>query len=120
MKIAVLATADVDVNPDVQRFFYVTTSETAAGDTLTIDAGEFFDDSGNAVTELPALASNNSSYNLYINGVLQMEGISTYTPGETTVGSLAIEAVGSAIRAGVPIIIEVVNYAPTSNVTIET
>ncbi|HWK21453.1 MAG TPA: DUF4183 domain-containing protein [Ureibacillus sp.] len=120
MKIAVLASAVVEVNPNVQRFFYVTTTATTAGNTLTIDAADFFDDTGNAVTALPELTSNNSSYNLFVNGVLQMEGISTYTSGETGVGSVEIEAIGGAIFANTPIIVEVVNYAPDTNITIET
>lgn len=122
MKIAVSASSDVEVNPNVQRFFYVTTTSTGAGNMLTIDAADFFDDSGSAVTTLPTLASNNSSFNVYLNGVLQMEGISTYTPGGTGVGSLEIEvpAIGAPIQNNTPVVLEVVNYAPILNITITT
>lgn len=122
MKIVVSGTANVDVNPTVQRFFYVTTASTAAGTTLTIDAADFLDDSGAAVTTLPALASNNSSFNVFLNGVLQMQGISTYTPGNTGTGSLAIAVPtpGDPIPDRTPVVLEVVNYAPTSTLTLET
>lgn len=122
MKIAVSASSTVEVNPTVQRFFYVTTTTTGAGDTLTIDAADFFDDSGNAVVTLPALLSNNSTYNVYVNGVLQMEGISTYTAGATGVGSLEINVptIGAPINIGVPVVVEITNYAPISSITIST
>jgi len=122
MKINVSATSDVEVNPIVQRFFYVTTAETDAGDTLTIDATDFFDDAGNEVTDLPALVTNNSFVNVYVNGVLQMEDISTYTSGGTGVGSLAIlvPTQGAPIQENTAIVIEVVNYDPITTITIET
>ncbi|MGQ7169346.1 DUF4183 domain-containing protein, partial [Escherichia sp. R-CC3] len=90
MKIAATGSTVTTTDPDDSRFFYVTTAPTTAGNTLTIDAASFFDDNGTAVTTLPTLATNNSYFNVYVNGVLQMEGISTYTPGATGVGSLAI------------------------------
>lgn len=122
MKIAVQASSTVEVNPSIQRFFYVTTTTTGAGDTLTINVADFFDDAGAEVTELPALETNNSVYNLYLNGVLQMGDISTYTPGAVGVGSLAIEVptLGAPIQNNTAIVLEVANYAPTSNITLET
>lgn len=122
MKLLVTATTTVETVPSPQKFFYVTTGETAAGATLTIDTADFFDDTGAAATDLPALATNNSMYNVYINGVLQMQGISTYTPGATTVGSLVINvpAGGEPILADSPIVLEVINYVPTSTTTVNT
>jgi len=122
MKLFVSATTTVETVPLPQKFFYVTTGETAAGATLTIDTADFFDDTGTAATELPALATNNSMYNVYINGVLQMQGITTYTPGPTTVGSLVINvpAGGEPILANSPIVLEVINYAPSSTTTVNT
>jgi hypothetical protein len=120
MKLVVTASTTTNVVPQDQRFFYVTTAETAPGSTLTIDAASFFQDDGSAVTELPALAANNSYYNVYVNGVLQMGGLSTYTPGATTVGSLAINvpAGGDPILADTPIVLEVVNYSPQSTTVV--
>lgn len=122
MKLLVTATTTTNAVPTPEKFFYVTTAETAAGATLTIDAAAFFLDDGLAATTLPALATNNSYFNVYINGVLQMEGNSTYTPGATTVGSLEFDvpAGGDPIQQNSPVVLEVVNYAPTSNTTVET
>lgn len=120
MKLVVTASTTTNVVPQDQRFFYVTTAETAPGSTLTIDAASFFQDDGSAVTELPALSANNSYYNVYVNGVLQMGGLSTYTPGATTVGSLTINvpAGGDPILTDTPIVLEVVNYSPQSTTVV--
>mgnify|MGYP001954003472 CR=1 FL=1 len=122
MKLLVMATTTTETGPSPEKFFYVTTGETAAGATLTIDTADFFDDAGAAVTDLPALATNNSMFNVYINGVLQMQGISTYTPGATTVGSLTINvpAGGDPIPTNSPIVLEIVNFAPSSTTTVTT
>lgn len=122
MKLFVSASTTTDAVPTDTRFFYVTTAETAAGSTLTIDAADFFQDDGTAATTLPTLAANNSYYNVYINGVLQMDDISTYTPGGTGVGSLAINvpAGGDPIPAGTPIVLEIVQFAPSSTTTVTT
>lgn len=122
MKLLVTAATTTAVGVDPEKFFHVTAGETAAGTTLTIDTAEFFDDTGTAATNLPALEPANSYFNVYINGVLQMEGISTYTEGATTVGSLAIAvpAGGDPILAGTPIVLEVANYSPTSTTDIAT
>ncbi|AEH48085.1 MULTISPECIES: DUF4183 domain-containing protein [Anoxybacillaceae] len=122
IKLFVSASTSTDAVPTDTRFFYITTAETAAGATLTIDAASFLQDDGNPATELPALAANNSYYNVYINGVLQMEGIATYTPGATGVGSLAINvpAGGDPIPANTPIVLEIVQFAPSSTTTVTT
>lgn len=122
MKLLVTATTTTNVVPTPAKFFYVTTAETAAGTTLTIDAADFFLDDGTAATTLPSLATDNSYFNVYINGVLQMEGNSTYTPGATSVGSLAfaVPAGGDPILQNSPVVLEVINYVPTSNTTVET
>lgn len=51
-----------------------------------------------------------------------MEGIATYTPGATTVGSLdiAVPAGGDPILQGTSIVLEVVNYMPTSKTDVAT
>jgi len=122
MKLQVIATTTVEANPQPQKFFYVTTADTTAGTALTIDAADFFDDSGAAVVSLPELAANNSMYSVYVNGVLQMEGITVYTPGATAVGSLVINvpAGGDPILAGSPVVLEIINYVPSSTVDINT
>lgn len=122
MKLFVSASTTTEAVPTDSRFFYITTTPTAAGATLTIDAASFLLDDGSSVTSLPALAANNSYFNVYINGQLQMDGISTYTPGATGVGSLAIAvpAGGQGIPAGEPVVLELVSFAPSSTTTVTT
>jgi hypothetical protein len=122
MKLLVTAATTVGVDPTPERFFYVTTTTTAAGATLSIDTADFFDDTGAAATDLPILELSNSYFNVYINGALQMEDISTYTPGATTVGSLdiTVPALSDSILIGTPIVLEIMNYAPTASTTINT
>lgn len=99
----------------------IATATTTGAATLTIDAADFFGDTGGAATALPALATDNIYYNVYINGVLQMAGLSTYTPGATGVGSLAITVpAGSSVLTGSPIVLEVVNFAPDSDTDVQT
>ncbi|PEP89052.1 DUF4183 domain-containing protein [Bacillus toyonensis] len=120
MKLSVSASTSTTIDPVDSRFFYVTTAPTTAGNTLTIDAASFFQDDGSAVTTLPSLAANNSYFNVYVNGVLQMEGISAYTPGATGVGSLAITVPAGAddILSGTPVILEMVQFTPNSTTTV--
>lgn len=121
MKILVTASTTTNTAPAPVKFFYVTTAETAGGTTLSIDAADFFDDLGNAVVTLPTPAANNSYFNVNINGVLQMQDISTYIPGATGVGSLDIEVpAGDPILASTPIVLEIVNFVPVSTTTVET
>lgn len=122
MKLLVTAATTTNAVPTDARLFYTTTAPTAAGATLTIDAASFLQDDGTLLTSLPSLASNNSYFNVYINGILQMADISTYTPGATGVGSLAIDvpAGGSGIPTGTPIVLELISYAPSSTTTVTT
>jgi hypothetical protein len=122
MKLLVIASTAIEAVPTNSRFFYTTTAPTAAGATLTIDAASFLQDDGTSVTSLPTLVTNNSYFNVYVNRVLQMNGISTYTPGATGVGSLdiAIPAGGSGIPTSTLITLELLSYAPTSTTTVTT
>jgi Domain of unknown function (DUF4183) len=122
MKLQVTGSTVTNVDPTSSKFFHVTDAETAAGTILTIDTADFFLDDGSVATTLPALATDNSYFTVSINGVLQMEGILTYTPGATTVGSLTIDvpAGGDSILAGTPIVLEVVSFTPSSTTTVET
>ncbi|MGI6329552.1 MAG: DUF4183 domain-containing protein [Bacilli bacterium] len=122
MKIKVNVVTDLATTPTDTRFFYVTDEETEAGETLTINAEDFLDDTGSAVDELPELTTNNSYFNVFINGVLQMESICTYTPGESEVGKLEIDlpAGGDPILTSTPIILEIINFNPVSDNIITT
>lgn len=122
MKLNVTVSTSTVTAPAITRFFYDTTSQTAAGATLTVDAADFLDDNGTAVVTLPALTTDDSYFNVYLNGVLQMESICTYTPGATTVGKLevAVPAGGEPILSDTPLVVEVMNYVPVSTNTIST
>lgn len=122
MKLYVGVTSVVTTGPANTKFFYTTLAPVAAGATLAIDAADFLQDDGTNVTSLPDLEANNSYFNVYINAVLQMEGISTYTAGATGVGSLEIDvpAGGQGIPLNTPIVLEVLNYNPNSTNTVTT
>ncbi|MDR7315093.1 DUF4183 domain-containing protein [Brevibacillus nitrificans] len=119
MKIVVGATTVTNVVPTAIRLFYQVPALTTGPTTLSIDAADFLQDDGNAATTLPTLDANNSYYNVFINGVLQMSGLSVYTPGATGVGSLAITVpTGESISENTVVVLEIVSYAPTSTTTV--
>lgn len=120
IKLNITASSTTNVQPTVERFFHITIADTPAGGTLTIDADQFFDDTGAQVTALPDLTTDNSYFQVFINGVLQMNDLFTYASGAT--GSLTIDvpAGGGGISTGTPIILEVANFSPATNTTIET
>lgn len=119
MKIVADATTTTTVGPTVTRFFRKALSLVVGPSTLTIHADEFLKDDGTAATALPTLEANNSYYQVFINGVLQMHGLSTYTPGGTGVGKLEITVPASqSIALNTVIVLEIVNYAPTSTTTV--
>jgi len=122
MKLLVNVVTTTTVVPEAVKFFYVADATTAGGATLTIDAADFFDDLGAAVTTLPPLNPDNGYFSVYVNGVLQMQDISTYTPGATGVGSLAIAvpAGTDSILEDTPVVLEIVNFTPDSSSVVET
>lgn len=125
MKLNIQVSTTVDTNPVSQKFFHVTTGTTQPGDSLIIEPFQFFDDNGQAVTELPALEAANSYFTVSINGAKQMNGLIVYTPGPGpgTAGSLTIEVPVTdtePILANTPIVLEVVNFTPTTTTNIAT
>ena len=121
MKLAMDATSVTSITPTATRFFTITPGDIPGGSTFTVDTADFFDDAGNPAATLPALNPDNSTINLYINGVLQMTGIYSYTPGATGVGNLLITVpAASSILAGSPVVLEITNYTPTSTTDVAT
>ncbi|MBE3102654.1 MAG: DUF4183 domain-containing protein [Bacilli bacterium] len=117
-KIAVASNAVTAVTPTVERFFYEAIATTTGAGTLTIIVEDFFTDAGAAATTLPALATDNSYINVYVNGVLEMEDLFAYTAGGTGVGQLVITVpAGSDILINSPIVLEVTNFVPDTSVT---
>ncbi len=121
IKLAVTSDTKIATSPTVSRFFYETTETISQIDNLKIDASNFQDDTGRNVDSLPSLNLNNSYFNVYINGVLQMDDNFAYTAGEEGVGNLFISIPeGSEIAIGTPIILEIVNFSPTLKTTLGT
>lgn len=78
-------------------------------------------DTGADGATLPELTADNSYLNVYVNGVLQMDDLIAYTPGGTDVGQLIITVPGdSSVIADTPVVLEITNFAPTSETTITT
>jgi hypothetical protein len=121
LKLAITASSTVDTFPTVDRFFNEAAATVTGAGTLTIAVGDFWTDTGANATTLPVLATDNSYFNVYVNGVLQMEDLSAYTPGGTGVGQLVITVpAGSTIEQNSPVVLEITNFAPTTNTTIIT
>lgn len=113
IKLALIPNQTVSTSPTVTRFFHEVKETIDAVSTYRIDAGEFLDDRGEVVQNLPTLNMNNSYFNVYINGVLQMDDNFAYTAGDVEVGSLLISLPeDSEIPIGTPIIMEIVNFNP--------
>jgi len=115
MKLALRVTPDVTVEPVSTKYFYVAPTDIdVAASPFVIDEGAFFNASGNAGTLLDI--PTNSYMNLYINGVLQMDGMFTHTAGAAGTGNVTItlQPSDTPILAGTPIIVEVVSTNASS------
>lgn len=101
--------------PTVMRYFYrMETGQT--GDTLTISANQFTDDSGAAVVTsgiVPITSSDTGYYFMEVNGALQESGI--YTVNSSIV-VLTISNI-STIPVSAPITLAVSNFVPVSSST---
>lgn len=103
----------VSTSPTVARYFFEVPETITEVTTYKINAADFLDDRGETAQSLPTLNLNNSYFNVYINGVLQMEENFSYTAGENGIGSLLLSLPdGSEIPKGTPIIMETVNFFP--------
>lgn len=113
IKLAGMSNHKITALPTVTRLFHVVPKTIAEMNTHKIDASQFYDDAGEVVKELPTLNLNNSYFNVYINGALQMDENFAYTAGEEGIGSLLISIPeDSDIPKGSPIIVEVINFHP--------
>ncbi|RID83679.1 DUF4183 domain-containing protein [Peribacillus asahii] len=121
MKLAISGSTTVDTNPAVERFFYEVAGTVVGEGTITISVADFWDDTGAAATALPVLTTDNSYFTVYINGVLQMQSLLSYTPGGTGTGQLVITVpAGSTVTADSPVVLVVTNYAPDASTDIVT
>ncbi|ALC82017.1 MULTISPECIES: DUF4183 domain-containing protein [Bacillus] len=119
MKPAITTDSTVTVVPTVKRFFNEAAETVTGKGNLTIAVEDFWTDTGADATALPALTADNSYYNVYVNGVLQMEDLLDYTPGGSGTGKLVITVpTGSTIEQHSPVVLVVTYFAPTSDITI--
>lgn len=102
--VATGGTITTTINPVTTRFFATITAGMIGATETTIPAASFTDDDDAPITELPTIAATNDYFNVYINGVLQQNSLSTLTTA-----SLVIAATDLLI--GTPVTIEVASFA---------
>lgn len=113
IKLSVIPNQSVSTSPMVTRLFHEVLENISEVSSYKIEASDFLDDRGETVQDLPVLNLNNGYFNVYINGVLQMDDNFAYTAGEDGVGSLLISIPEDAeIIKGTPIIMEIINFYP--------
>ena len=113
VKLAINQKQTISTSPTVARYFHEVPETITEVTTHKINASDFLDDHGEIAQSLPALNLNNSYFNVYINGVLQMDENFSYTSGEDGIGSLLISLPdASEIPKGTPIIMETINFHP--------
>lgn len=121
LKLAINASTSIVTSPNVQKFFYVVDGDITGEDTLIIDAANFMDDTGATGVTLPELATDDSYFIVYVNGVQVMQNLLSYNPGGANEGSLEITVpAGSEIIDKSPVVLVVTNFEPTAQITINT
>ncbi|NOU63361.1 DUF4183 domain-containing protein [Paenibacillus sp. LMG 31461] len=97
------------VDPAVTRFNAVITGGMIGGAVTTIPADDFLDDNGNPVdaNSLPAVPTD-GYINVYVNGVLQQEGLSTLTTASLVLATILA-------TAGTPVVLEVADFSNTDS-----
>lgn len=106
------------VNPEVLRYFYEFSLDDVEEGVLTIEAADFVDDEGNALTVIETVTEDEGYYLLFINGVLQQSELYEV---ETDGSEITVDDVDT-ILPGTPIILVVTKFEPDSdsNTAIET
>ncbi len=105
-------TTNVEVNPEIERYFYLLDEDDRTGGVLTILATKFIDDAGDIMTgNLTTATTDNGYYLLFINGVLQQSSLYTVS----TDGSQVTVNDAATIPVGAPITLIVTNFVPTAD-----
>jgi len=98
------------VTPATTRYFAAVAAGDIGATTITIPATSFVDDADAPVVTFPVLTAS-EYFNVYVNGVMQQNSLSTVT---TT--SLILNTVD--ISVGVPVTLQISSFADTvSNIT---
>ncbi|MGG6313850.1 DUF4183 domain-containing protein [Paenibacillus macerans] len=90
------------ITPAVTRYFTTVTAAMIGATDTTIPAASFVDDADAAITDLPTLTGSDY-FNVYINGVIQQESLSTLTTA-----SLVLDTVD--VGEGIPVQLEVGSF----------
>lgn len=103
--ISTTTTTDVDAN--MKRYASTVTAGMISGSDTVLPAESFSDDNGDPLNAGGLVLPVDGYYNVYINGILQQEGLSVLTVNDLTVSAV--------LTAGVPVIIEVGDFAGTTS-----
>lgn len=105
-------TTDIEINPEVDKYFYLLSEDDRTDDVLTIPATGFIDDAGDVMTgNLTTVNTNNGYYLLFINGVLQQSSLYTVAAD----GSQVVVNDAATIPIDAPITLIVTNFTPISD-----
>lgn len=117
-KLAIEAESSIVLSPDIENFFYLfdpgDVDETTG---LTIEAADFVDDAGDPITSITEATTDNGYYQLFINGVLQQEGLYTVTTANVTIPTITDS---TSIPENAPITLIVTNFVPVDDITVNT
>ncbi|WP_019638614.1 DUF4183 domain-containing protein [Paenibacillus fonticola] len=106
--VATGGTITTTINPVTSRFFATITADMIGPTETTILAASFTDDDDGPVTSLPPIVPANNYFNVYINGVLQQNSLSTLTTA-----SLVLDTTDLLI--GTPVSLEIASFAAAAS-----
>lgn len=95
------------VNPVVTRYFSAVTAAMIGATETTIPAANFVDDANAAIVALPPIGAD-EYFNVYVNGVLQQNSLSTLTTASLVLNTIDV-------LEGTPVILEIGNFTNTSS-----
>jgi hypothetical protein len=95
---------DVTIFPEVNRYFYMLTSDIDLTSPAAFPANLFTDDSGNMISVFSGLGPN-SFNNLFINGILQEGNVYNASPN-----TLTLNPQSGTMYSGTPITLETVQF----------
>lgn len=103
--ISTTTTTNVDAN--MKRYASTVTAGMISGSDTVLPAESFSDDNGDLLNAGGLVLPVDGYYNVYINGILQQEGLSVLTVNDLTVSAV--------LTVGVPVIVEVGDFAGTTS-----
>ncbi|GAA0137270.1 DUF4183 domain-containing protein [Paenibacillus sp. YSY-4.3] len=92
------------INPVTTRYFAAITAGMIGATDTTIPADSFTNDDDTPITDLPTITAANDYFNVYINGVLQQNSLSTLTTASLVLAT-------TDLLVGTPVTLEVASFA---------